>query len=83
MTQLINQFLLPTKIPTRFGHGITQLRPVTMEGQKFKIAEDPSQPLSERSPMGPILWICFGNFPTFRKKNIFRGDLEILKQILG
>ena len=41
-------------------------RPVTTEGQKFEILEDPSKSLPERSPMDPIWLIFFFNFPEFR-----------------
>ena len=47
-----------------------------MEGQHFENSEDPSKTLPERSPMGPIWWICFlgtSNFPG--RKTISHGDL--------
>ena len=46
-----------------------------MKGQKFKIPEDPSQTLTERSPMGPILYFLGGELSNVRKKNISRADL--------
>ena len=42
-----------------------------MVGQKFEIPEDPSHTLPERSPMDPICWNYFRNFPEFRKKTEF------------
>ena len=49
---------------------------MTMEGQECKIPEDPSRTLTERSPVGPFLYILFlelSNFP--KKKNMYRGNL--------
>ena len=42
-----------------------------MEGQKFKIPEDPSQILPERSPMEPIWWNNFLKLPRILDKKIF------------
>ena len=53
------------------------LRPMTMEGQKFEIPEDPSQTFPERSPMGPILSRYF--FLTFQNS----GKKRILAAILA
>ena len=35
------------------------LRPVTMEGEKFELPEDPSQTLPGWSPMGRIWYIIY------------------------
>ena len=56
--------------------GVSVIRPVTMEGQKFEVPEDPSQTLPERSPMDPIWYnFFFRNFPELREKTICLGDL--------
>ena len=34
--------------------GKVLIRPVSMEGQRYEIPEDPSQTLPERSPVDPI-----------------------------
>ena len=54
---------------------LSRLKPVTMQGQKFEIPEDPSQTSPGWSPMGPILYIYFLNFPTFRKKSFLAAIL--------
>ena len=49
-----------------------------MEGQKFELPEDPSQTLTERSPMGPI-WYLF--FPTFQNSGKRKNLAAILVNI--
>ena len=68
-TQLV---LMGTNMKTRFK---AQLRPVTMEGQKFEIHEDPSQTLPERSSMGPMLYLFIFQLSRIPEKTISRGDL--------
>ena len=56
-------------------------RPVTMEGQKFEIPEDPSPTLPGRSPLGPIFVDLFFGALLFSGKKIFYK--EYFKDVSG